>query len=134
MDRPAPTSTKHIQRLRAAIASWRRERYARAPLPAHLWAQAAEVARQVGINQARLALGVSHVALRAHAELRAEIEQGSGTQFVELSGAEVLGAGLAAASSATIEIHGRDVQVTVRLAAGMEVDMSALIMAVSGRA
>jgi len=130
-----PGSTKNIQRVREEIASWRRERYARAPLPEHLWADAVDVAQHVGVNRARVALGVSHGGLRAHVGRHAAGEKCDNTQFVELTGAEVLAAGLATTSGATIEISGRDgVRVVVRLGDSKALDVAALIDAVRGGA
>ena len=126
-----PALAKNIHRLRAEIASWRQERHDRAPLPENLWAEAVEIARHVGVNQARLALGLSYTALQAHVRGGA----GERTQFVEFSGAEVLAAGLSTTSGATIEISGRDgVQVVVRIFDVNGLDVAALVDAVRGRA
>jgi hypothetical protein len=122
------TTSREIQRLRGEIVAWRRERYDRAPLPGELWAAAVAVARRIGVNQARLALGLSYEGLQAH------VERATATpEFVELSGAEVLAAGPSIASGASIEISGRDVHVVVRLG-GDTVDLASLVTAVRGRA
>lgn len=122
------TTTRDIQQLRAEITAWRREHSRRAPLPPRLWAEAVEVARRVGVNQARLALGLSHQGLQAHVE-----RASTAPEFVELSGAEVLAAGPLATSGASIEINGRDVHVVVRLGGNHAIDVAALVDAVRGR-
>lgn len=125
------TRSRDIQRLRGEIVAWRRARYDRAPLPAQLWAQAVEVARRVGVNRARQALGLSYQGLQAHVE-RASVVQAP--EFVEVSGAEVLAAGARMSSGTSIEISGRDVHVVVRLGGGDTVDLASLVAAVRGRA
>lgn len=121
-------TSRDIQRLRGEIVAWRRARYDRAPLPAHLWAQAVEVARRVGVNRARHALGLSYQGLQAHVE-----RVGAAPEFVEVSGAEVLAAGPHAAIGTSIEIKGRDVQVVVRFGSDT-IDLASLVAAVRGRA
>ena len=71
--------------MRGEIEAWRRPRYDRAPLPAQLWTDALAVAQRIGVNRARLALGLSYCGLQSHVE-RAT----AAPEFVELSGAEVL--------------------------------------------
>lgn len=118
------STSREIERLRAEIAAWRRVHHSRAPLPERLWADAVTLARQLGVNRARTALGVSYGGLRSHVE-----RASTAPAFVELSGAEVL----AAAPGATVEITGRDVHVFVRLE-GASLDLSSLVAAVRGRA
>jgi hypothetical protein len=122
------TTLRDIGRLRGEIVAWRRERYDRAPLPERLWAQAVEVARCVGVNQARHALGLSYQGLQAHVE-----QASAAPEFVEVSGAEVLAAGSRTASGTSIEISGRDVYVVVRLGGGDALDLSSLVTMVRGR-
>ena len=121
--------TKQIQQLRAEIMAWRRERYDRAPLPAHLWSEAVAIAREIGVNRARVALGLSHHGLQSHVE-----RANAAPEFVELSGAEVLAAGACTTRGASIEISGRDVHVVVRVGDDKAIDIAALVAAVRGRA
>lgn len=122
-------TSKQIQRLRGEIVAWRRERYARAPLPPRLWSDAVVLAREIGVNRARVALGLSHHGLQSH------VEQASAEpEFVELSGAEVLAAGSSNPRCTSIEISGRDVHVVVRIADDKALDLAALVAAVRGRA
>lgn len=123
------TTSKQIQRLRGEIVAWRRERYERAPLPGHLWSEAVAIARELGVNRARIALGLSHHGLQSHVD-RAT----AAPEFVEVSGAEVLAAGPNAANGTSIEITGRDVHVVVRLGSGAALDVASLIDVVRGRA
>ena len=104
------TTSREIQKLRGEIEAWRRARYERAPLPTHLWAAAVDFARRIGVNQARVALGLSYRGLQAHVE-----QASAAPEFIELSGAEVLAAGPCTTSGTSIEITGRDVRVVVRL-------------------
>lgn len=123
------TTSRDIQRLRGEIVAWRRARYERAPLPPHLWAQAVDVARRIGVNRARLALGLSYRGLQAHVE-----RASAAPKFVEVSGAAVLAAVPSTASGTSIEISGRDVHVVVRLGVAETLDVSSLVAAVRGRA
>jgi hypothetical protein len=121
-------ASREIQRLRGEIEAWRRERNKRAPLPEHLWAAAVSVAHQVGVNRARLALGLSYRGLQSHVE-----RANSAPEFVEISGAEVLAAAPSPASATSIEIAGRDVHVVVRLGNDRALDVASLVAAVRGR-
>lgn len=123
------TTSRDIQRLRGEILAWRRSRHKRAPLPEHLWAEAVSVARRLGVNRARVALGVSYRGLQAHVE-----RAGAAPDFVELSGAEVLAAGPTTMRSPSVEITGRDVHVVVRLGDHAALDLTSLVEAVRGRA
>jgi len=123
------TTSREIQRLRGEIEAWRRGRYERAPLPPQLWAEAVAVAQQIGLNRARVALGLSYQGLQAHLE-----RASSDPEFVELSGAEVLAAGPSTSSCTSIEISGRDVHVVVRVAHDRALDLASLVEAVRGRA
>lgn len=82
------TTSREIQKLRGQIVAWRQARYERAPLPAHIWLAAVVVARRIGVNCARVALGLSYQGLQGRVE-----QASSAPEFVELSGAEVLAAG-----------------------------------------
>lgn len=124
----AETTSRDIQKVRDEIVAWRQARHGRAPLPGHIWLAAVEVARRIGVNRARVALGLSYQGLRAR------VEQAScAPEFVELSGAEVLAAGPCRTSGTSIEITGRDVRVVVRLD-DTTVDVASLVVAVGRRA
>ena len=123
------TTSREIQRVRGEIEAWRRPRYDRAPLPAQLWADAVAVAQRIGLNRARLALGLSYCGLQCHVERAMEAPE-----FVELSGAEVLAAGASTVSGTSVEINGRDVRVVVRFADDKALDLASLVEAVRGRA
>ena len=94
------TTSRRIERLRGEIEAWRHSRYERAPLPARLWSEAVAAAQELGVNRARIALGLSHRGLQAHVD-----RVGTGPNFVELSGAEVLAAGPSTACGTSIEIN-----------------------------
>ena len=122
------TTSSEIQRLRGEIEAWRRTRHDRAPLPAELWAESVTIAQRIGVNRARVALGLSYCGLQSHVERATAVPE-----FVELSGAEVLAAA-PAPTGTSIEIVGRDVQVVVRLCGGVALDLGSLVDAVRGRA
>jgi hypothetical protein len=92
-----------------------------------VWSRAVAVARELGVNRARVALGVSYGALRARVA-----RESPGPAFIELSGAEVLAAG-ATAGGTSVEISGPGVHVVVRVG-DRPVDLATLIAAVRGRA
>lgn len=128
------STTRKLQRLRAKIESWRGGRYARAPLPEHLWAEAGQVAQQVGLNKARLALGLSYDGLRAHLPGDSAGGDAGAADFVELPSAALL-APAAPPTAATIEVSGQGgVHVVVRFSDASAVDVAALIDAVRGNA
>ncbi|MEK7862036.1 MAG: hypothetical protein AAB295_02090 [Chloroflexota bacterium] len=81
------------------------------------------------MNRARLALGLSYRGLQSHVE-----RASTAPEFVELSGAEVLGAAPMSTSGTSIEIAGRDVHVVVRLGGDRTLDLAVLVDAVRGRA
>lgn len=122
------TTSREIQRVRGEIVAWRRARYHRAPLPAQLWADAVAVAQGIGVNRARVALGLSYGGLQSHVE-----RASAAPEFVELSGAEVLAAGTSPMIGTSIEISGHDVHVIVRLGCDRALDLASLVDAVGRR-
>ena len=117
-----------VKELRRRIERWRRTRERRTAMPAELWTEAVALAgggRAYAIGQA---LGLNFEGLkRRMAEAGARAAPAGGT-FVELSGAQILGA--SSATGAVVELSDGDgVRLTVRLAAGADVDVARLVAA-----
>ena len=128
---------EELARLSEDVARWRRTRAKRSPMPASLWKAAIALARRLGVNPVKNALGLNYKALRSRVEagggVAANASAGAPTgRFVELSGAQVLG--LPGAGGSVVELadaHGT--RVTVRLAAGTKLDVARLVAAFRGR-
>jgi hypothetical protein len=75
-----------IHSVRQRLERWRRTRaYARAPIPAALWAAAVMLARQHGLYRTARALRLDYGALKAHIERADGVEDAAGQPtFVEL--------------------------------------------------
>jgi len=99
------------------ISQWRRTREKRTAMPAGLWTEAVVLAGREGTYATACALGLNFESLaRRVAEARAGSENGASqaSAFVELSGAQLLGA--AAAAGPVVEICGGDgMRLTIRL-------------------
>ena len=126
--------TAGLARLSEDVEQWRRTRVRLSPMPAHLWKEAAAVARRLGVNRVKVALGLNYGVLKAHVAAGGEVAASASApsaRFVELSGAQVLG--LPAADGAVVEVvdaHG--VRLTVRLAAGADCDVARVVEAFRG--
>jgi len=127
-------AAERVKQLRGQIDHWRSTRVKLWPMPAELWDEAAVLARELGVRPVQRALGVNYESLRRRAEERAS-RGGSADaagEFVELSGAQLLGLPLAAGP--VIELtDGSGGRLSVRLAAGSTLDMAQLVEAFRGR-
>jgi hypothetical protein len=129
-----------VTRLHDEIERWRQTRARRTAMPAPLWTRAVALARQVGRPYAvARALRIDYESLqRRMAERSArsapKARPGTGSTFVEMTGADLL-AGPAAAGGPIVEISDATarVRVTVRLARATDLDFSRLISAVRSR-
>ena len=127
--------TAAAQRLARAVEQverWRRTRAKQSPMSAELWDEAVSLARQIGVHPVKAALGLNYESLRQRLALadrnapRASAGAASAA-FVELSGAELLGA---TATGPVVEISDDSgLRLTVRLAAGGELDVARLVEA-----
>jgi hypothetical protein len=118
-----------VRKVRERIALWRGTREKRTAMPAGLWAEAVALARREGTYATADALGVNFESLaRRVAEARAGA-QGDAAQasaFVELSGAQLLGA--AAAVGPVVEISGGDgMRLTIRLGVDTPLDVVGVV-------
>jgi len=103
------------------------------PMPADLWAEAAALARALGVSHVAHALGLGFEALQQRARARGE----GSTGFVEVSGAQLVAAASAAdgVRGPVIEVAAGDgARLTIRLPTGSTLDVGRLVDAFrSGR-
>lgn len=127
--RVLPELPAGVTGLRERIERWRRTRERRTAMPAELWAEAIRLSRSGRAYAVARALQVNFESLkRRMAEAGAGMPVAASTAFVELSGAQVLGA--AAAPACVVELlDGDGTRLTVRLAGGAEVDVAGLVTA-----
>ncbi|MBI5383760.1 MAG: hypothetical protein HZA90_03645 [Verrucomicrobia bacterium] len=127
--RVGPGLPAGVTELRERIERWRRTRERRTAMPAKLWAEAIRFSRRGRPYAVARALGVNFESLkRRMAEAGARMPVGASAAFVELSGAQVLGA--AAVPACVVELlDGDGTRLTVRLAGGAEVDVAGIVTA-----
>lgn len=124
-----------LARLSEEVERWRRTRAKLSPMPGPLWRMAIALARRLGVNPVKNALGLNYKALSSRVEAGSEVAAGARAgaraptaRFVELSGAQVLG--VPAAPGPVVEvIDAHDARLTVRLAAGTALDVASLVEA-----
>jgi len=130
----AAAGEQRVKRLRERIDDWRSTRVKLWPMPAELWDEAAELARELGVRPVQRALRLNHESLRRRVEAEA-LSRGSAEaagEFVELSAAQLLG--LPVAGGPVIELcDGNGVRLTVWLGAGSTLDTAGLVEAFRGR-
>lgn len=118
-----------VRKVRERIAQWRGTREKQTAMPAGLWSEAVALARREGTYATARALGVNFESLaRRVAEARAGAEAGAAhaSAFVELSGAQLLGA--AAAAGPVVEISDSDgVRLTIRLGGDTPLDVVGVV-------
>jgi len=126
-----PALPAGVRQLRRRIEYWRRTRERRTAMPGDLWRDAIALARTGRPYAVARALRIDFDGLR-----RRMAETGAGASdpvpgaFVQLSGAEILGASASSAPGTVVELSDRDgVRLTVRLTAGSEVDVARVVAA-----
>lgn len=121
----------NLAQLSADVERWRRTRAKLSPMPSELWDAAAEVARRLGINPVKEALGLNYGVLKARVvtgSRKFTKAREPAARFVELSGAQMLG--LPGATGAVVElVDAQGARLTVRLASGAECDVARLVEA-----
>lgn len=124
-----PALPAGLERLRGRIEHWRRTRERRTAMPAQMWDEAVAMARAGRAWAVARALGISYQALRRRtAEAEGGVSRASPSAFVELSGAQILGS--TSAAGAVVELSDGDGRrMTVRMPAGTEVDVAAMVAA-----
>lgn len=138
MARRQRTAAERLDELRARIEEWRRTRGKRSPMPGKLWSDATALGRELGAYRVMRALSVNYGSLKRR--MYGDEESHGGRQvhsasasagrggFIELRGAQILGAGAPTASS--IELESADgTRMTVRLASGSALDVVGLVEA-----
>ena len=75
-----------MERVHRRFQQWRRQRRGREPIPKRLWAAAARVAREHGVNATSKALSLDFNKLKAHVNRKQTVQRGSSEapQFLEL--------------------------------------------------
>ena len=120
-----------LARLSEDVERWRRTRAKLSPMPAPLWKAAIALARRLGVNPVKNALGLNYRALRSRVEAGGEFAASAGAptaRFVELSGAQVLG--VPAATGPEVEVcDALGARLTVRLVAGTQLDVARVVEA-----
>jgi hypothetical protein len=104
-------------------------------MPPELWEEAAALARELGLHPVKGELGLNYQSLkrRLGAEEPTTSDAGSRVEFVELSGAQLLGGSVVAGPILEIS-DASGVRLTLRLAPGSAVDVGRLLEAFRGRA
>ena len=132
--RTRSAATERVKQLRERIDRWRSTRVKLWPMPAELWDEAAALAQELGVHPVQRALRLNYESLRRRVE-EGTFTRGSAEaagEFVELSGAQLLG--LPVAAGPVIELcDGNGVRLTVRLQAGSTLDVAQLVEAFRGR-
>ena len=123
-----PALPAGVKLLRKRIDYWRQTRDRRTAMAADLWDEAVALARPGRAWAVARALGISFQALRRRmAEAGGGAPTASPSAFVELSGAQILGS--APAPGAVVELSDGDTRLTVRIAAGVELDVARVVAA-----
>ena len=115
-----------VEAVRSGIEHWRSVRAKHARMPEELWKAAASLAEVDGAYAIARELGLDYAALKRRVERAATLRRESISRgFVELDGAQLIGATQAAGS--VVELGGPDgAQLTVRLRGGEALDVVAL--------
>jgi hypothetical protein len=132
--RTRSAAAERVKELRGRIEHWRSTRVKLWPMPAELWDEATVLARELGVPAVQRSLRLNHESLRRRVEEGASPGRSgeAAGEFVELSGAQLLG--LPVAAGPVIELcDGDGVRLTVRLAVGSTLDVARLVEAFRGR-
>jgi hypothetical protein len=129
-----------VVEVRTRIEAWRKVRRSGSKMPEDLWFEAVSLAKDLGINPVSSALGLSYT------RLRKRLEKGTSgkpvpsmPEFVELEGGQLLSRSALyrsekkAMSEVVIEVSSGDGScLSIRMGAGSEVDVAALVRAFQG--
>ena len=119
-------AAERLSRVGDQIRQWRRTRPKCRPMPAHLWAEATSLARELGIHRVKVALGLNYESLRERVARNDAVgAEPPSAGFVEVSGAALL-----ATTGPVVELaDGRGMRLTIRLPAASGLDVAQLIEA-----
>jgi len=124
-----------MKELRERISHWRSTLPKQRPMPAPLWNEAVALAQELGVYSVKTALGLNYASLRKRldeASSRERAEADAGTDFVELSGAQLLGP--AVTVGPVVEVSdARGGRLVVRLGAGSALDVARLVAVFRGQ-
>jgi hypothetical protein len=122
---------QQLAQLSKAVRRWRQTRAKLSPMPEPLWASTVALARRLGVNPVKSALGLNYRVLRNRVEATRVVAapmRPASPHFVELSGAQVLGLPVAPGSVLEFsDAHGA--RLTVRLEVGASLDVAHLVEA-----
>ena len=130
-----PALPAGVKLLRKRIDYWRRTRDRRTAMPAELWDEAVTLALPGRSWAVARALGVNFQALRRRIAESAPGTPSPGAAtgtFVELSGAQILGAADGATGTVVELSDAGGIRMTVRLAVGAALDVPRLVTAFRG--
>jgi hypothetical protein len=115
-----------VQVVRGRIDHWRQTRANGDAMPAGLWAEAVRLARRHGVYAIARALSVHYGALRQRVAAPPAPPPDAAGGFVELRGAQFLGA--TAAAGPVVEVDdGAGARLTIRLAADAALDVAGVV-------
>jgi hypothetical protein len=119
-----------VKQLSDRIERWRRTRAKRTTMPAELWSAAIELARREGAYRIAHALRLSIDGLKRRMleSAAGEMAMGRSHAFVELTGAQILGASPPAGTTVEV-VDAAGSRLSVRLAAESAVDVAQMISA-----
>jgi hypothetical protein len=116
---------QEVKELRTRIERWRRTRKKRSAMSEELWNEAALLARAHGLYRISSALRLNYENLKKRVEVAAEDRREGNSGFVEMEGAQLVGAFDSART--VLELFGSDgVKLVVRLSGREELDVVAL--------
>jgi hypothetical protein len=124
-----------IAQLRERIEEWRRTRLRHGPMPADLWAAAVAVARKHGLYDTARGMGIDYGSLAKRMKEEPPVGAAGSlakVEFVEWSGAELLGQ-VSKPAGAVVEMSdtsGR--RVTIHLGGAEPVDVAGIVAAFYG--
>ena len=124
-----------IAQLRARVEGWRRSRSGHGPMPTELWDEAVTVARRRGAYETARGAGIDYggLAKRIRGDPRGlEVGKSVAVEFVEWSGAEILGQGATPAGAVVEMSDASGRQVSVRMNAGEALDVAGIVAAFCG--
>lgn len=119
-----------LKQVQERIEQWRSKRCKKTPVPPEIWQQATELAAELGVYQVSRALRLSYDGLR-HRVNRQRLSSGTAQSvaggFIELGGAQLLGASAPAAAIVVEVTDQRGGRLSVRISAQQSVDVVALV-------
>jgi hypothetical protein len=124
-----------IAALGRRVARWRASREKRSPMPEPLWQEARRLASMYGVSRVCRHVGLGYASLQQRVEASRDQptqEKANESGFVELSASQILGA--SSMAQTVLELSDRQgTRLTLRLAAGSDLDVKGLVEGFRGR-